>query len=250
MSVLDASCPWPTIGPLVHTIYPYMSTTPWPGGFATRVPCDPNSTECYETVERWIAHCEREHEWCDPQSAWHAENQLTPSQMPQRLIYTGNDNSTVRLCEKEEWHTVPRYLALSYCWGSNRGLVALQSNIKHLKTSIPFERLAKTCQDAVNITRQLGFQYIWVDSICIIQDNPTDWQTESAAMGTIYANAYLCIAATSANSSEVGIFQRRAGTKIVSLTDVQARRSHAYVRNELRHSAFDWRMSDPTGEYT
>jgi hypothetical protein len=63
-----------------------------------------------------------------------------------------------------------------------------------------------TFQDAVTITRQLGFRYLWIDSLCIIQDSQHDWQTHSAIMGEIYQNSALCIVAEMTADSNAGIF--------------------------------------------
>lgn len=195
-----------------------------------------------------MAHCEREHPWCDVQSPWHANRRQNFIQIPSRLIFLGNGDGDLHLYENEDGIRGPTYLALSYCWGSNQGLVTTLENLEQMKQSIPFERLAKTCQDAVTITRRLNFKYLWIDSICIIQDDRGDWERESAAMGHIYVNAYLCIAATASRDSGSGIFKHRDITKTVSLIDIHGQESLLYVRKELPHGVFDWRMSDPTGE--
>lgn len=197
-----------------------------------------------------MAFCKQEHEWCDIDSSWHNKNRVVRSPPPKRLVYVGEDDSELRLCEIEKGYRPPTYLVLSYCWGSNRRLVTRRSNLEQLKTSLPFEKLAKTCQDAVTITRRLGFKYIWIDSFCIIQDDKRDWEVESAAMGAIYSNAYLCIAASAAPDSNVGILQERAGTKTLSIVDVRGQGTRVYARKELKHSIFDWRTSDPTGEWS
>lgn len=224
-----------------------MSTPPWPGGIAKRVPRNPDSAACYETIRGWMTHCQQDHPWCDFASSWHEANRYIHSQ-PRRLIYVGDENSAVRLCELEPGGPLPTYLALSYCWGSNANLVALRSNLEQLRVSVPFEQLARTCQDAITITRYLGFRYIWIDSLCIIQDSRDDWEAESANMGYIYMKAFLCIAATAAPSSDVGIFQSRAATRSFALADVHGQKSRLHARRELTHTVFDWRTSDPTGK--
>ncbi|PVH84958.1 HET-domain-containing protein, partial [Cadophora sp. DSE1049] len=69
------------------------------------------------------------------------------------------------------------------------------------------EDLPLTFRDAVKITRQLGFRYLWIDSLCIIQDSSEDWQAESTAMGRIYKEASFTIAAEAATDSKAGIFE-------------------------------------------
>jgi hypothetical protein len=66
------------------------------------------------------------------------------------------------------------------------------------KRSIPLSSLNQTFKDAINVTRSLGLQFLWIDSLCIIQDSPSDWTRESAKMCSVYSNAISNIAATSA----------------------------------------------------
>ncbi|MCJ1398735.1 hypothetical protein MMC11_001936 [Xylographa trunciseda] len=69
--------------------------------------------------------------------------------------------------------------------------------------------MPSTIRDAVIITRKLGFQYLRVDSICIIQDNDPDWNQEAANMANIYANSALTISASDSNDSSGGCFRKR-----------------------------------------
>ena len=100
-----------------------------------------------------------------------------------------------------------RYMTLSHCWGSQPFLKLTQSNIGQLKESISISELPKTFQDAVIVTA-IWFQcdYLWIDSLCIIQDSADDWQNESAEMRHIYKSAWLNIAATGARDSSYGLF--------------------------------------------
>lgn len=68
--------------------------------------------------------------------------------------------------------------------------------------------LSETFQDAITLTRQLRVQYIWIDSLCIVQDDRYDWETESATMAAVFQNAYLTIAASLAADSS-GCFSTR-----------------------------------------
>ena len=71
---------------------------------------------------------------------------------------------------------------------------------------IPYSSLSKTFQDAVEITRGQGVRYLWIDSLCIIQDSPLDWQIESSKMADIYQNSYITIAAVSSSDFRGGCF--------------------------------------------
>ncbi len=94
-----------------------------------------------------------------------------------------------------------QYVALSHCWGSKTPLMATKSSWGKLIVNIPFGDLPPLFQDAVIITRQLGLRYLWIDSLCIIQDSLRDWETEAAKMASIYQNSYVTVSATDASDN-------------------------------------------------
>lgn len=69
--------------------------------------------------------------------------------------------------------------------------------------------LPQSFRDAVDVTRMLGLRYLWIDSLCIIQDSPEDWDEEASHMADVYSNAYCTIAATRAEGSNAGFLQER-----------------------------------------
>ncbi|KAF7918709.1 uncharacterized protein EAE97_011804 [Botrytis byssoidea] len=101
-----------------------------------------------------------------------------------------------------------KYLALTHCWGKEMPEAATTKTrtLKRRLLSIPFKTLPRTFRDAITITRRLGLQYLWIDSLCIVQDSLQDWQQESAKMGKIYSHAYCTIAAAAATNCEGGLF--------------------------------------------
>src|SRR5207248_2982479 len=76
---------------------------------------------------------------------------------------------------------------------------------------IPLSDLPPTFRDAIAVTRTLRVRYLWIDSLCIIQDDRDDWAKESPKMGLIYTNAILTIAASAARDSSCGLFSHRTG---------------------------------------
>jgi hypothetical protein len=100
------------------------------------------------------------------------------------------------------------YLALSHCWGpsvSGERLITTKATLKSRLKSIPLSKMPSNFFDATIITRKLGYRYLWIDSLCIIQDSRGDWETESANMGNIYTNASLTLAAAAAKDSDGGM---------------------------------------------
>ena len=106
------------------------------------------------------------------------------------------------------------YVALSHCWGplleSSAGIYTrtLKSNLNDMQRGIPTNLLPQNFQDAIFTVRKMQLRYLWIDALCIIQDDPTDWAREAAKMNDIYGSAYLTIAATSAISSTEGFLRR------------------------------------------
>jgi len=111
---------------------------------------------------------------------------------------------------------VGRYVTLSYKWGDTLTLTTTSSSFESRKAGIPFDSLPQTFQDAINVTRKLGIQYLWIDALCILQDSPTDWEEQSSIMDQIYGEAWLNISASGASDSQSGFLKRRNVLKIRS----------------------------------
>lgn len=84
------------------------------------------------------------------------------------------------------------------------------STIQERRSRIPFASLPLTFRHAVQITRDLGVRYLWIDSLCIIQDSVEDWEVESSRMGAIYMHSYVTLAADSSRSSDAGLFNTQS----------------------------------------
>jgi hypothetical protein len=78
-----------------------------------------------------------------------------------------------------------------------------------MMNAIAIADLPKTFQDAIAITRKLDIRYLWIDSLCIIQDSIEDWAAESSGMGDVYKNTFCNIAATAAPDGRTGCFLKR-----------------------------------------
>ncbi|KAH9204901.1 heterokaryon incompatibility protein-domain-containing protein, partial [Leptodontidium sp. 2 PMI_412] len=115
----------------------------------------------------------------------------------------------LQLCISKELPHNVKYLTLSHCWGAKVFETLTKKNMAQFLSKIPVEVLTKTFRDAIIATRRLGFEYIWIDSLCIIQDDDSDWQHESTLMGGIYANSALTIAAMDAPDGDAGCFSYR-----------------------------------------
>ncbi|OTB20747.1 hypothetical protein K445DRAFT_18019 [Daldinia sp. EC12] len=160
------------------------------------------SSESLGLTSQWINQCLTDHHVCPKPD---------PSFLPSRLIKVNEGAniqlvSTSNMLNDDEKST--RYTTLSYCWGHDpnpHGLTK-RSNLNERSKSI--DNLPQTIQDAIIITKGLGITYLWVDALCIIQDDAQDWQRESALMAEIYSNSYCTIAASSAVGNDDGFIER------------------------------------------
>jgi hypothetical protein len=134
-----------------------------------------------------------------------------PTFRPTRLLFFPNGAAShVRVDVSAKGDQKIAYFALSHCWGGAEDILTLRrDNISELSNSIPIAGLARTFQDAIKIVASLGGHYLWIDSLCIIQDCEDDWARESAAMGLIYENAVCTISAHSALNSHDGCYATR-----------------------------------------
>ncbi|KAK4555318.1 hypothetical protein LTR86_007615 [Recurvomyces mirabilis] len=100
----------------------------------------------------------------------------------------------------------PTYTALSYCWGDTRPFRLLQGNHEALMMDIPWAELPLTVRDAMSYTKALHIGYIWIDSLCIVQDDVKDWAFEAERMLRIYAGSHLTFLAREATNADGGCF--------------------------------------------
>ncbi|KAJ4293210.1 hypothetical protein N0V90_008492 [Kalmusia sp. IMI 367209] len=160
-----------------------------------------------ELADFWLNKCLDEHESCQKISTV-----TSTSWLPTRLIDVADNN--IRLIETREAikdGEDRRYVSLSHCWGKIFIIRTLLENYEEHKKSIDPEKLSKTFREAIHVTRKLGFRYIWIDSLCILQDSKSDWEAEAATMCDVYRHAVLKIAAASASGGDIGCFQDRDG---------------------------------------
>ena len=101
------------------------------------------------------------------------------------------------------------YVALSHRWGLEKFITLIFRNIDDFTKRLPLDDLRVVFRDAISLTRSLGIRYIWIDSLCIIQDSADDWRSESAIMGEIYRNSLFTIAASAAAEGNGNFYVKR-----------------------------------------
>ncbi|OCK76079.1 HET-domain-containing protein, partial [Lepidopterella palustris CBS 459.81] len=102
------------------------------------------------------------------------------------------------------------WVALSYCWGGEPSLKLTKLTIRTLTQGIPLDRFEATIRDAILVTRGLGITYLWVDALCIFQDeDSSDWNEQSSKMSEIYGGSTVTIVAADSSSVTEGFLQQR-----------------------------------------
>lgn len=140
--------------------------------------------------------CKNEHPHCS-----HHGDMM--SRLPARIIKVRGERETPVL-HITQGAERGRYIALSYCWGGNQNTTTTIATLQSMTDGLPFEELPRTIKDAIILTRALGFEYLWVDALCIIQDSPLDKAADINNMGTIYKYASMTIAASRSKSVDMG----------------------------------------------
>jgi len=152
---------------------------------------------------QWLRSCGRDHRCCTQMAQ-------QSTYRPARLIDLGVDFDFKRayLVESTSVDPLVEYLALSYCWGTSMPDAAktTRATLAENKVRLKRGKLPRTFRHFFEIARCLNVRYIWIDSLCIIQDSTEDWLREVAAMGRIYAGAVCTIAAESAKDCSGGIW--------------------------------------------
>ncbi|KAI1851554.1 hypothetical protein JX265_012364 [Neoarthrinium moseri] len=131
--------------------------------------------------------------------------------IPTRLLYVGKEDTDLRLCETSTWKDPVAYAALSHCWGGGTPLSLTKDYLEDFKRRVDFSKLPNTFKDAVTVARELQLSYLWIDSLCIIQDkeDKTDWQKEAARMADVYSQAFIVVTTASSPNPETPVIGPR-----------------------------------------
>lgn len=123
--------------------------------------------------------------------------------LPSRVLSIKDDAGCVSVKLVENKGLSGRYCALSYCWGpeDKRPLRTTQENFTDHLVSISWDNLPSLFRDAITLTKGIGIKYLWIDSLCIVQDDKQDWLDESKTMALVYRRATLVIAAVDSEDS-------------------------------------------------
>ncbi|KAL6692965.1 heterokaryon incompatibility domain-containing protein [Trichoderma pleuroticola] len=179
-----------------------------------------------KAVSEWISECDCHHTRCIEK----------PTVRPRRLLDLSDveNSKVVRLIETSTSVDIDvRYSTLSHCWGpstSEPPLKTTSTNLNNHYKGIPIENLNLNFRDAIFISVKLGLRYLWIDSLCIIQDDHGDWEMEAAKMADIYRQSYINLAASAAHDAHGGIID-------LSSLHISRRTTTTVVRHSLASPA-------------
>lgn len=157
-----------------------------------------SSGPALDRLSIWLQDCIDLHPIC----------RLSRGPPPIRLIEINTRGDAVQLRDTKDFGHV-RYATLSYCWGGDQPLKCLQSNIAELQAGIPVSTLPATFLDAITVCRALNVSFLWVDALCIVQDDAIDKAVEISRMPLIYGNSTITIAGARSDSVTTGFLHPR-----------------------------------------
>jgi hypothetical protein len=118
---------------------------------------------CIQKIRDWLSTCKSQHAEC-------IRYEESVPTLPTCVIDVGTEGSNLFLrLHHTQGEKVP-YITLSHYWGISQHFVTTKRNLEHLQEEFRWDLLPATFQDAVLIIRKLGIKFLWIDSLCIIQD--------------------------------------------------------------------------------
>ncbi|KAJ8127380.1 hypothetical protein O1611_g6257 [Lasiodiplodia mahajangana] len=203
---------------------PFATPSPAIGSFKT------NSAEHFEQAKKWLRMCQEGHKLCEGIGDARLD-------LPKRMLYVSGGKDwtidkppeAVKLVQASRMEPDTAYLALSHCWGKpeDMGFKLTATNIDACFESINFSGLSNNIKDAIVVTISMGFSYIWIDSLCILQRDYNneedgrldaawrkDWEAEAKKMRSVYSGAVCTVASTGSSNSAGGCFHGRSRTSL------------------------------------
>lgn len=177
-----------------------------------------DSTTSWELASSWLQSCKKSHE-CMPSLS-------SDPELPTRLIrIVGSTSSSIDesdlharliICAEEiaERRSINKYCTLSHCWGMIEMVKLDRHTLIPFQKDIPLGILSKTFRHAIYAAKKLGFDFIWIDSLCIIQGDKDDWAREAGRMSSVYRYSSLNLAATAAPDGNTGMLCKRDPTVV------------------------------------
>lgn len=218
---------------------------------------DTASEAAFSTLKGWIRHCDESHDSC--------QSRLQSTKLPTRIVEILGPRK-IRLRETKD--ETSSYTCLSYCWGVESFIRTTTASLASHKASILWEALPKTHQDAIDITSRLGFSYVCIDSLCIVQvsishttavtntdcgqqDDLNDWRHEGGKMDQIYSHSSLTIAASKSKNPSEGCYMAcdDGFSKTYWFSNAADEDFAIYARQIISHDIYAYQRKDGNHEF-
>ncbi|KAF2679352.1 HET-domain-containing protein [Lentithecium fluviatile CBS 122367] len=159
-------------------------------------------------IKHWISSCDETHAGCmKHRKAKSKSSHFVPTRL---LDISGPPKAPIKVIETGKASVRSPYATLSHCWGRKPIHCLMPDNYKRYveEEGVPWHLLTRNFQEAIEVARFLGIKYIWIDSLCIIQDG-IDFKKEGEKMHAVYRNSYCNIAIVDSEDSTGGLFRKR-----------------------------------------
>ncbi|KAL1835715.1 hypothetical protein VTJ49DRAFT_6168 [Mycothermus thermophilus] len=185
---------------LTHPVTPFLRSLVPSLQVGLPIPPSTASDETRAWAIQQLSTCRRSHKPCN-------DPFLSATFLPTRLLDVSTPGR-VRLHIPGPNDPVEPYAALSHCWGRRPFLRTLSGTLQEhcAPAGVTWERLPPTFRDAADLTRRLGIRYLWIDSLCIVQDDHADWRREASRMAGVYRGAEVTISAARSPGAYGGLF--------------------------------------------
>ena len=183
------------------------------GRLLRRVQPSTGSWETFNDIHYWLRECETAHTRCATRQQEHLR------QLPTRLLQVGafDPGPQVYLRRASQIPPDSKYATLSHCWGRYMPVKLEQDTLQAFSEGIDIAALPRTFREAVGLTKALSLDYLWIDSLCIIQDSSNDWAYECTRMSSVYRGSFVNIGANVSADPYGGLFCQRSWKSVTPL---------------------------------
>jgi hypothetical protein len=187
------------------------------------------SDKAVERVREWLQDCAENHSCCP--------SLPLPIELPTRVLKIEGPRKGRLYVIADE---IAPYLCPSHCWGKSPVIKTTLASLDSHQAGMVWDELSKTFQHAIDFTYRLDYTYLWIDSLCVIQDSENDWRYEASNMASIYENACVTLCASNSADSSEGCYATVPSvyqSKRWSFMDANPNDFEIHIPMSLRHSS-------------
>ncbi|KAH7091426.1 heterokaryon incompatibility protein-domain-containing protein [Paraphoma chrysanthemicola] len=173
------------------------------------LPDHTSDERCFNQLRKWIQTCTKTHKLCREQMLLSGRQK----EIPTRLIDICGRLRLVITRLQPENRRFSQYATLTHRWLPDSKALLLRNSIDAFQNELPSSVLTPVFRDTITAARRLHLDYVWIDALCIIQDDAEDWDMEAARMETVYKHAHCNFGATGAAERDLRRTRMPDGTE-------------------------------------